>query len=79
MFRESADFLTYPIGLLLIVTKRFYTVLPFTNFLLFFLGLANDFSTNTTESVLCSTPKIKDTCLRSPSREVRQKENLVQV
>ncbi|KAF6371525.1 centromere protein C [Rhinolophus ferrumequinum] len=34
-------------------------------------SLANDFSTNTPESVLCSTPKIKDTCLRSPSREAR--------
>lgn len=34
-------------------------------------SLANDFSTNTTKSVLYSTPKIKDTCLRSPSREAR--------
>lgn len=32
-------------------------------------SLANDFSTNTTNSILCSTPKIKDTCLQSPSRE----------
>ncbi|XP_023615401.1 centromere protein C isoform X5 [Myotis lucifugus] len=32
-------------------------------------SLANDFSTNSTNSMLCSTPKIKDNCLQSPSRE----------
>ncbi|XP_059525916.1 centromere protein C isoform X1 [Myotis daubentonii] len=32
-------------------------------------SLANDFSTNSTNSMLCSTPKIKDSCLQSPSRE----------
>lgn len=32
-------------------------------------SLADDFSTDSTKSVLCSTPKTKDTCLRSPSRE----------
>ncbi|XP_039701274.1 centromere protein C isoform X1 [Pteropus medius] len=34
-------------------------------------SLANDFSTNSTKSVLYSTPKIKDTCLPSPSREAQ--------
>lgn len=32
-------------------------------------SLANDFSTNSANSMVCSTPKIKDTCLQSPSRE----------
>ncbi|XP_015421321.1 PREDICTED: centromere protein C isoform X3 [Myotis davidii] len=32
-------------------------------------SLANDFSTNSANSMLCSTPKIKDSCLQSPSRE----------
>nr|XP_012328848.1 centromere protein C [Aotus nancymaae] len=32
-------------------------------------SLANDFSTNSIKSVLYSTPKIKDTCIQSPSKE----------
>ncbi|XP_054422784.1 centromere protein C isoform X2 [Pteronotus mesoamericanus] len=34
-----------------------------------FEGLASDFSTNSPKSMLYSTPKTKDTCLQSPSRE----------
>ncbi|XP_066891822.1 centromere protein C isoform X6 [Kogia breviceps] len=34
-------------------------------------GLANDFSTNSTKSVLYSTPKIKDICVQSPSKETQ--------
>uniref|UniRef100_A0A5F4W2Z2 Centromere protein C n=1 Tax=Callithrix jacchus TaxID=9483 RepID=A0A5F4W2Z2_CALJA len=32
-------------------------------------SLANDFSTDSIKSVLYSTPKIKDTCIQSPSKE----------
>ncbi|XP_032115180.1 centromere protein C isoform X1 [Sapajus apella] len=32
-------------------------------------SLANDFSTNSMKSALYSTPKIKDTCIQSPSKE----------
>lgn len=58
---------------LLIVTKRFYTVFLKISFL-FFLGLANDFSIDSTKSILYSTPKGKDTCLKSPIRVVSQKK-----
>ncbi|KAM9087202.1 centromere protein C isoform 2-T2 [Megaptera novaeangliae] len=34
-------------------------------------SLANDFSTNSTKSVLYSTPKIKDICVQSPSEETQ--------
>ncbi|XP_061047404.1 centromere protein C isoform X2 [Eubalaena glacialis] len=34
-------------------------------------SLANDFSTNSTKSVLYSTPKIKDICVQSPSKETQ--------
>ncbi|XP_032315045.1 centromere protein C isoform X3 [Camelus ferus] len=34
-------------------------------------SLANDFSTNSTKSVLYSTPKIKDICIQSPSKETQ--------
>ncbi|KAM5340657.1 centromere protein C isoform 1-T1 [Glossophaga mutica] len=34
-------------------------------------SLANDFSTNSTKSILYSTPKEKDTCLQSPIREAQ--------
>lgn len=78
VFKESADFFSH-LGLLLIVTRRFYTVISFLKISYYFLGLANDFSTNSTKSVLYSTPKIKDTCLQSPSREVRLKGKLVKV
>ncbi|XP_045387846.1 centromere protein C [Lemur catta] len=35
-------------------------------------SLANDFSTNSTKSVLYSTPKIKDICMQSPSKECQK-------
>lgn len=60
------------IGLLLIVTKNFYTF----KFFFDFLGLANDFSKNATKSVLYSTPKTKDICIQSSSKEVSQKGEL---
>ncbi|KAB1282864.1 Centromere protein C [Camelus dromedarius] len=41
-------------------------------------SLANDFSTNSTKSVLYSTPKIKDICIQSPSKEVSEKRELTQ-
>ncbi|XP_026945474.1 centromere protein C isoform X3 [Sagmatias obliquidens] len=34
-------------------------------------SLASDFSTNSTKSVLYSTPKIKDICVQSPSKETQ--------
>nr|KAF6499443.1 centromere protein C [Molossus molossus] len=34
-------------------------------------SLVNDFSTNSTKSVLYSTPKIKESCFQSPSREAQ--------
>ncbi|XP_007454518.1 PREDICTED: centromere protein C [Lipotes vexillifer] len=35
-------------------------------------SLASDFSTNSTKSVLYSTPKIKDICVQSPSKECQK-------
>uniref|UniRef100_A0A8C3VR86 Centromere protein C n=1 Tax=Catagonus wagneri TaxID=51154 RepID=A0A8C3VR86_9CETA len=35
-------------------------------------SLPNDFSTNSTKSVLCSTPKVKDDCIQSPSKECQK-------
>ncbi|XP_041582019.1 centromere protein C isoform X2 [Vulpes lagopus] len=40
-------------------------------------SFANDFSTNSTKSVLFSTPKIEDICIQSPSKEAQcQKSHL---
>ncbi|KAM5284398.1 centromere protein C isoform 3-T3 [Hipposideros larvatus] len=39
-------------------------------------SLVDDFSTNSAKSVPSSTPKIKDTCLRSPSREKSHSESV---
>ncbi|XP_076993119.1 centromere protein C [Tamandua tetradactyla] len=35
-------------------------------------SLSNDFSTNSTKSVLCSTPKLKDISIQSPSQECQK-------
>ncbi|XP_037685825.1 centromere protein C isoform X2 [Choloepus didactylus] len=35
-------------------------------------SLSNDFSTNSTKSVLCSTPKLKDVCIQSPRKECQK-------
>lgn len=77
VFKESEDFfMSYKA---FNCNQKILYCISFLKISYYFLGLANDFSTNSANSMVCSTPKIKDTCLQSPSREVSQKEKLVQV
>jgi hypothetical protein len=53
--------------------------ISFFNFHSFLLGLINDFITHSTESVLYSPTKVKDSYIPSPSKEISQKGEPMQV